>query len=143
MIAMGLAAKIFELSQGSDMSHVAPDDIRERFESLRGYGKLPRGRERRNQQLTNAEIAAALLGLVSPSPKWAGHTATVLCNLRTVGGASASLQGADTLQEVIERVLSDEPARKGLELTRFRGHLNVRFGGVHDGKEDGPVHAGV
>jgi hypothetical protein len=114
MIAMGLAATIFELSQGSDMSHVAPDDIRERFESLRGYGKLPRGRERRNQQLTDAEIAAALLGLVSPNPKWAGHTATVLCNLRTVGGASASFQGADTLQKVIERVLSDEPARKGL-----------------------------
>ena len=30
-----------------------------------------------------------------------------------------------------------------LELTRFRGHLNVRFGGVHDGKNDDPVHAGV
>ena len=30
-----------------------------------------------------------------------------------------------------------------LELTRFRGHLNVRFGGVHDGRQDGPVHAGV
>jgi hypothetical protein len=31
-----------------------------------------------------------------------------------------------------------------LELTRFRGHLNVRFGGVHDGREeDGPVHTGV
>src|SRR5712691_8267352 len=30
-----------------------------------------------------------------------------------------------------------------LELTRLRGHLNVRFGGVHDGREVGPVHTGV
>jgi hypothetical protein len=30
-----------------------------------------------------------------------------------------------------------------LELTRFRGHLTVGFGGVHNGREDGPVHAGV
>src|SRR2546430_13314298 len=33
--------------------------------------------------------------------------------------------------------------RNCMELTRFRGHLNVRFGGVHDGREDGPVHTGV
>ena len=30
-----------------------------------------------------------------------------------------------------------------VELTRFRGHLNVRFGGVHDGKNNDPVHPGV
>jgi len=30
-----------------------------------------------------------------------------------------------------------------VELTRFRGHLNVRYGGVHDGKNNDPVHAGV
>jgi hypothetical protein len=114
MTAMDLAAAIFELSQGSDMSRVTRDDLMERFESLRSSAKLPRGREQRNRQLTNAEIAAALLGLVSPNPKWAGHTAIVLCNLRTVGGASASFQGADTLQEVIERVLSDGTARNGL-----------------------------
>ena len=33
--------------------------------------------------------------------------------------------------------------RSEVELTRFRGHLNVRFGGVHDGRQDRPVHAGV
>jgi len=30
-----------------------------------------------------------------------------------------------------------------VELTRFRGHLTVGAGGVHDGSEDDPVHAGV
>src|ERR1700734_1941575 len=105
MIAMSLAATIFTLSQCSDMSHVTRDELMERFESLRGYGKLPRDRERRNQQLTDAEIAATVLGLVTPNPKWAGHTATILCNLRTVGGANASFYGAGTLQEAIERIL--------------------------------------
>jgi hypothetical protein len=112
MIASRLAATVFELSMGSDMSTVTREDIIERFESLRGYGKLPRGRERRNQKLTHGEIAAAILGLVPPNPKWAGHAATILCNLRTVGGASASFYGAITLQEAIERVLADGSARR-------------------------------
>lgn len=30
-----------------------------------------------------------------------------------------------------------------LDLTRFRGHPKVRFGGVHDGRQIGPVHPGV
>lgn len=112
MIAVGLASTLFELSRGGDMSAVMPNEIMERFESLGTYGKLPRGRERRNQQLTNGEIAAAILGLISPNPKWAGHTAVILCALRTVGGAEASFHGATTLQETIEQILADESARK-------------------------------
>lgn len=64
MIALGLASTLFELTTGGDASTVAPGEIMERFESLRAYGKLPRGRERRNQQLTDGEIATAILGLV-------------------------------------------------------------------------------
>ena len=30
-----------------------------------------------------------------------------------------------------------------LELTRFSGHLMVRFGGVRDGEQDGQIYAGV
>lgn len=114
MIALGLAATIFELSAGSDTSGITRDEIMARFESLRGYGRLPRGRERRNQQLTNAEIAAALLGFVSPNPGWAGHTSTVLCNLRTVGGPDAAFHDAVTLQATIERILSDVRARESI-----------------------------
>ena len=33
--------------------------------------------------------------------------------------------------------------KKDLELTRLRGHLTVVAGGVHDGRQDGPVYAGV
>ena len=114
MIASRLAAIVFELSLGSDISAVTRDDIMERFESLRSYGKLPRGRERQYQRLTNGEIAAAILGLVSPNPKWAGHAAAILCNLHTVGGRSASFHGTTTLQEAIERILADDGARKAV-----------------------------
>jgi hypothetical protein len=114
VIAWSLATTIFELSMGSDMSSVAGDDIMERLESLCGYGLLPSGREWRNHQLTDAEIAATVLGVVSPNPKWAGHSAKILCNLKTVGGPHASFHGADTLQEAIGRILSDEAVRKGL-----------------------------
>jgi len=114
MIALRLAATVFELSLGGDMSAVTRDEIMERFESLRSYGKLPRGRERQNQRLTNGEIAAAILGLVPPNPKWAGHAATILCNLCTVGGVGASYYGTTTLQEAIERVLGDSAARKAV-----------------------------
>jgi hypothetical protein len=47
--------------------------------------------------------------------------------------------------EVMEQGLLKAKRRLApqLELTRFRGHLNVRFGGVHDGRQECPVHAGV
>jgi hypothetical protein len=114
MIAARLASTVFDLSMGSDMSAVARNDIMDRFESLRSYGKLPRGRERQNQELTNGEIAATILGLAPQNPKWAGHAATILCNLQTVGGARASFFGTATLQEAIERILADSAARKSV-----------------------------
>ena len=141
MIASRLAATIVELSMGSDMSAVGREDIMERFESLRSYGKLPRSRERRNQQLTNGEIAAAILGLVPPNPKWAGHAATILCNLRTVGGAGASYCGTTTLQQAIEQILADSSARKGVvRLTVSGAESGINSHGaallVYEGDDD-------
>lgn len=124
MIALRLAATIFELSAGSDMSTVPHDDILARFESLRAYGKLPHGRERRNQELTIGEIAAAVTGLVPPNPGWAGHCATVLCNLQTVGGANASFHGATTLQDTIEKILTDGGARNEIIRLAISGAEN-------------------
>lgn len=34
-------------------------------------------------------------------------------------------------------------AKDELELTRFRGHPNVSYGGVRDGVQEYPVHTGV
>jgi hypothetical protein len=114
MFAKDLETTLTLLCEKSDMSIVRPDEIGERFEALRSYRKLPVGRERRDQPLTNGEIAAAILGLTSTNPKWAGHAAIVLCNLRPVGGADASFLGALTLQKSVELILADVAARKSV-----------------------------
>jgi hypothetical protein len=90
------------LCQKSDVARIT-DDVAQRFEALRRYGKLPKGRERRAQQLTMGEIAAAILGLGPVNPKWAGHGAIILCDLYPVGGQVASFFGTETLQHAVER----------------------------------------
>jgi hypothetical protein len=86
MFAKNAEILLYALLEKSDVSPVIPEDFLERFDSLRRYAKLPRGRERRAQLLTTAEIAAAIFGLVPTNPKWAGHAAIILGNLRPVGG---------------------------------------------------------
>src|ERR1022692_3389516 len=114
MFAKQLEITLALLSQKSDVSSLPSDEMANRFEALRANRKLPYGRERREQALTNGEIAAAILGLASTNPKWAGHVAIVLCNLRPVGAADASFVGASTLQESVERILTDFAVRKSV-----------------------------
>ena len=112
MFAKDLEYLLAKCARQSDVSPIDPTDIAARFDSLRGYGKLPRGRENRVKRLNSAEIAAAILGLVPMSPNWAGHTAVILGDLRPVGGASASFLGATNLTAAIKRLLDDSAARK-------------------------------
>jgi hypothetical protein len=100
--------------RGSD---VAPDDYAEvakRFDSLRGCRCIPPGRDNRAKHLSHAEIAAALLGLVPVRPGWAGHAATILRDLRPVGGEAASCWSANNFTNVIETVLATAEARTSL-----------------------------
>lgn len=80
----------------------------ERFESLRGYGQLPRGRDKAAQRLTNSEIAHAVLGYVPTLSGWAGHVAKIMGDLRPVGGVSASFRGAASLGEGMAALLSKD-----------------------------------
>jgi hypothetical protein len=90
------------------------EDMSARFESLRAYGWLPQGREKRAKRLTFDEISAAIIGLATVNPKWAGHAASVLCGLCPVGGEAASFNGAMTLQAAVSTVLSDAVARASI-----------------------------
>jgi hypothetical protein len=114
MFAKNLEITLTSLSQKSDGSGVSPNEMADRFKALRANRRLPYGRERRDQALTTGEIAAAILGLASNNPEWAGHVAIVLCNLRPVGGVDASFFGNPTLQKSIERILTDVTARKSV-----------------------------
>jgi hypothetical protein len=61
-------------------------------------------------------------------------------------GKNTSLHSADyyMLRNKLWRQLVPREQRHGmLELTRFRRHPNVSFGGVFDGDQECPVYAGV
>lgn len=114
MFAKNLENLLWQLSATSDGSRADPQEFEARFRSLRDYGKLPQGRERRAQPLTLREVAAAILGLAAARPSWAGHVGLILANLRPVGGSEASFFGASTLEETIERILNDAELRRGV-----------------------------
>lgn len=121
MFAKNLESLLTALSHKNDMSHVAYEDGPTRFETLRAYRQLPQGRENRSKPLTDAEIAAAVLGLVSPNPKWAGHSALILADLRPVGGPEGSFWGALRLQDAIALMIADEDARHSLVRLQVSG----------------------
>ncbi|MGX5733885.1 methylamine utilization protein MauJ [Bosea thiooxidans] len=85
-----------------------------RFESLRGYGRLPRGRENAGLRLTDEQIASAVLGYVPTLPGWAGHVSLCLGSLCAVGGPAASIAGTKTLLESVTAVLADQTTCKSL-----------------------------
>lgn len=112
MYAKNLARILGLLSQKNDVSHSSLQELDERFKSLRSYGRLPRGRERREEKLSHQQIAAAIFGLVAVHPDWAGHVAIILEGLRPVGGPYASFCMAQTISDVIAKLLTDKDARK-------------------------------
>lgn len=112
MYAKNLERILALLCERSDASHSAPEEFDERFKSLRDYGRLPRGRERREEKLSDKHIAAAVLGLAAMRPKWSGHVAIVLEGLRPVGGTEASFFATATLTDVVAVLLSNKDARK-------------------------------
>ena len=105
---------LLNICRTSDASWDDPSDMSRRFEALRGYGKLPRGRENRGKRLADAAIAHAVLGLTPKLPGWAGHAAIVLGKLRPVGGLSASFLRSPTLLDALKRLLTSEESRGAL-----------------------------
>ena len=86
------------------------DETLKRFESLRGYGRLPRGRATAGLRLSDEHIANAVLGFVPILPGWAGHVALILGDLRPVGGKTASFLGAETLVKAIATLTVSQDA---------------------------------
>ena len=90
------------------------DETLKRFESLRGYGQLPRGRNKAAQRLTNSEIARAVLGFVPIFSGWAGHVALIMSDLRPVGGVSACFIEAASLGEAMVSLLSRDDDKNAI-----------------------------
>ena len=94
-------------------------EMEERFESLRGYGRLPSGRENRGLALTDRQIIAAVLGLVASRPSWAGHVCAVIERLKPVGGKTDAFGGSPTLTDALAYILTKEDARAGIVAVRL------------------------
>jgi hypothetical protein len=114
MYAKNLERILHLLCQKGDVSYIERDQLAARFESLRGSALLPRGRERRESEISNENIANAILGLVSVQPSWAAHGAIVLADLKPVGGTNVSFFKASSLSDAVQILLENESARKSL-----------------------------
>ena len=90
------------------------DDTLKRFESLRGYGLLPRPRESAGVRLSDEQIASAVLGFVPILPEWAGHVSLFLGSLCAVGGPTASFRGTVTLLDSIASVIAEDEACRSI-----------------------------
>lgn len=102
-------AKNLSLLLHHELSEKEPyDETLKRLESLRGYGQLPRGREKATLRLTDKEIACAILGYVPTLSGWSGHVAFIMSDLRPVGGVTASFREATSLIDAMATLLSKE-----------------------------------
>lgn len=119
MLAKQLSYILTELCRSSDVTTDTPLDMEQRFESLRDYGRLPRGRENRARALTNEQIVAAVLGLVAARPGWAGHVATIIAKLKPVGGKTNAFGGVSTLTDALSNVLADKALRNNIVAVRL------------------------
>lgn len=112
MYASNLQELLFHQSEHSDLSPQAFAEFTQRFNALRSYGHLPKGRDKRKQVLSATQIALAILGLVSAQPGWAGHAATILKSLSPAGGPEHSFYDSGSLAEAIVLILTDATVRK-------------------------------
>lgn len=119
MLAKQLVHILTELCRGSDVTTDTLADMERRFESLRAYGRLPRGRENRGRALNNQQIVAALLGLTAAQPGWAGHVATIIAKLKPVGGKTDAFGGAATLTDALSNLLEGKPLRESVVAVRL------------------------
>lgn len=119
MLANQLSRILTELCRKSDVASDTQVEMEQRFESLRNYGRLPRGRENRGRLLTNKQIVGAVLGLVAAQPGWAGHAAAIIEKLKPVGGTTNAFGGAGNLTGALEHLLSDKTARESIVAVRL------------------------
>ena len=105
MFARRFESLLAEEVAKTDLSQRAPDDMPQRFESLRGYRLLPAGRTKNVTPLSLAQMATAILAIATVRPGYAGLAGKTLSSLRPVGGVEASFQKSATLVSAVECLL--------------------------------------
>lgn len=114
MIAKRLESLLSHEAAKTGISLRSPADMVQRFQSLRGFGILPKGRGKNARHLSLTEIAAGILSITTEKPGYAGTVSKLLTDLRPVGGIEASFMRCGTLGKAIETVLADSDAMTSL-----------------------------
>jgi hypothetical protein len=107
MIAKRLETILADEARKTDLSQRSPADIVQRFQSLREYGLLPKGRRKNAQHLSLAEVGNGILSIATVKSGFAGLASKVLNDLRPVGGIDASFERCITLGKAVEAVLDN------------------------------------
>lgn len=107
MIAKRLESMLTEAIWKTDLGHRSSAEMVQRFQNLRGFGLLPRGRGKNAETLSPSQVVAGLLSVVSAKPGFAGLASKVLMGLRPVGGTEESFGGAETFGKAIELLVQD------------------------------------
>ncbi len=118
------------------------DQTQKRFECLRGYGLLPRGRQNAGVRLSNEQIANAVLAFAHPMPEVAGHASLILGGLRPVGGPKASFRSAPSLKDVVAALIGAGDANSDLlrlTLSVEQDFKGDEYAGVLYFRENGQV----
>lgn len=119
MIAKQLEALLSSETSKTDLSYRSSADLVQRFQSLRGFRLLPKGRGKNAQHLNLKETVAGILSIASDKPGYAGTASKLLMNLKPVGGVGASFQGASTFGDAVARLLEDEEYLNSVLEVRF------------------------
>lgn len=118
------------------------DQTQKRFEALRGYNLLPRGRENAATRLSDEQIANAVLAFGHQHPGYGGHASLILGNLCPVGGEAASFLGTKSLRETVAALVGDEDASADLArltLSVERDFSDEEYGAVIRTKGSGAI----
>lgn len=114
MIAKRLETILANEARKTDLSQRSPADMVQRFQSLRGFGLLPKGRGKNAQHLSLAEIVAGILSIATVKPGFSGLASKVLTDLRPVGGIEVSFERCATFGKAVETVLDSSNALNSL-----------------------------
>lgn len=110
MISKQLEWILAEKLRKTDISRQNTIEMPKRFESLRGYGLLPKGAEQNRRHITALEAAAGILSITTVQPGYSGLAAKVLLGLCPVGGTKASFHQAASFGQAMETLLTHPEA---------------------------------
>lgn len=110
MRASQLETLLTNETASTSLSRRPPAEFACRFDSLRSYGLLPKGRGYKSHQLSLTEIASAILSMAATNPQYSGLVAKMLMDLRPVGGITVSFGAAPSFGSALQIILGDARA---------------------------------